>query len=398
MRIGLVLSSVPGYSETFFRNKIKFLREEGFEIKLFVDGGQKVFEHCLVVEGFSNQGTKKQRLLGLLILVSRSLWHPLKLAKLWQLNKADGFTFKQNVLSLMGSAHIVGHSLDWLHFGFATMAVNCENVARVIGAKMAVSIRGFDVCIYPLKHPKVYDLLWKRIDKLHYISDDLLKVAIELGFNEKIQSQKITPAIDIDLFSKTDLTNEKSSNGKISILTIARLNWKKGLDYTLEALKIIKDAGILFEYHIIGDGPEYEHLVFARHQLGLQNEVVFLGKLDPKEIKEMLALTDIYLQYSIQEGFCNAVLEAQAMGCLCVVSDAEGLSENVLNKITGFLVEKRNPKLLAERILEVLQMNIEDKQKMGKNAMERVSKEFNLEIQKQQFIEFYNQININTHV
>jgi colanic acid/amylovoran biosynthesis glycosyltransferase len=123
----------------------------------------------------------------------------------------------------------------------------------------------------------------------------------------------------------------------------------------------------------------------------MKNMVIFLGKLEPKEIKEKLALTDIYLQYSIQEGFCNAVLEAQAMGCLCVVSDAEGLSENVLNEITGFVVEKRNPKLLAERILDVLQMNIEDKQKMRKNAMDRVSKEFNLEKQKQQFIEFYTQ-------
>ena len=398
MKIGIVLSSSVGYSETFFRNKITFLQEEGFEIKLFVDGGQNGFELCRLVEGFSNQGTKKQRLLGLLILVSRSLWHPLKLAKLWQLNKADGFAFKKNVLSLMGSAHILAHSLDWLHFGFATMAVNRENVARVIGAKMAVSIRGFDVCIYPLKHPHVYQLLWKRIDKLHYISDDLLKVALELGFNKKTQSQKITPAIDIDLFSKTDLTNEKSSNRKISILTIARLHWKKGLDYTLEALKIIKDAGVLFEYHIIGDGTEYERLVFARHQLGLQNEVVFLGKLEPNEIKKKLASTDMYLQYSIQEGFCNAVLEAQAMGCLCLVSDAEGLKENVLDGITGFVVEKRNPKLLSKTILDVWHLPAEEKQKMRKNAMDRVSKEFNLEIQKQQFIEFYMQNNKNIYV
>jgi colanic acid/amylovoran biosynthesis glycosyltransferase len=354
LRIGLVLSAVPGYSETFFRNKIKFLREEGFEIKLFVDNGQNRFNLCPVFGGFSNQGTKKQLLARLLILSTRCICHPIKLAKLWHLNKSDGFAFKKNVLSLMDSAHILGHSLDWLHFGFATMAVNRENVARVIRAKMAVSIRGFDICIYPLKNPNVYELLWKRIDKLHYISDDLLKVALELGFNEKTQSQKITPAIDIGLFNKMDLKSEKSLNGKISILTIARLHWKKGLDYTLEALKILNDAGILFEYQIIGDGSEYERLVFARHQLGLQNEVVFLGKLEPKEIKEKLALTDIYLQYSIQEGFCNAVLEAQAMGILCVVSDAEGLSENVLDGITGFVVEKRKPKLLSETILDVL--------------------------------------------
>jgi len=262
---------------------------------------------------------------------------------------------------------------------------------------MGVSIRGFDVCIYPLKHPQVYQLLWNRINKLHYISDDLLKVAIELGFNEKTQSQKITPAIDIDVFSKIDLPHEQSLNRRISILTIARLHWKKGLDYTLEALKIIKDSGILFEYHIIGDGPEYERLVFARHQLGLQNELVFLGKLEPKKIKEKLALTDIYIQYSIQEGFCNAVLEAQAMGCLCMVSDAEGLSENVLDRITGFVLEKRNPKLLSKTILDVLHMPTEEKQRVRKNAMDRVSNEFNLEIQKQKFIEFYKQMNENAN-
>jgi colanic acid/amylovoran biosynthesis glycosyltransferase len=387
--LGIVLHAVPGYSETFFRNKISFLKEEGFDVKLFVDGGQRGFDFCPVVEGFFMEGTKQQRLVKFLILVTRSILHSVKLAKLCYLNKRDGFTFNQNVLSLIHSVHILGHSLDWLHFGFASIAVNRENLSRVIGAKMAVSVRGFDVCIYPLKHSNVYKLLWNRIDKLHYISDDLYKVALELGLSEKIHSQKITPAIDIDVFKKTCLTHDKSPIGKIFILTVARLHWKKGLDYTLEALKIIKDAGILFEYHIIGDGPEYERLVFARHQLGLQNEVVFWGKLEPKEIKEKLSLTDVYLQYSIQEGFCNAVLEAQAMGCLCIVSDAEGLGENVLDEITGFTVEKRNPKLLSGIILDVLALPTEEKQKMRENAMNRVYKEFNLQIQKQKFIEFY---------
>ncbi len=389
MKIGLVLSDVPSYSETFFRNKIKFLQESGFEIKLFVENRQTEFNLCPVVVGYTNLGTNTQTLVKLLILLSRCIRNPVKISQLWRLNKRDGFAFKENVLSLMGAAHILGHSLDWLHFGFATMAINRENIAQVIGAKMAVSIRGFDVCIYPLKHRNCYQLMWKRIDKLHYISDDLLKVALELGFDNKTQKMKITPAIDTDLFSKTELKYKKSSNGKISIITIARLHWKKGLDYTLEALKIIKDAGILFEYQIIGDGLEYERLIFESHQLGLQNEVVFLGKLEPKEIKQKLALVDIYLQYSLQEGFCNAVLEAQAMGCLCVVSNAEGLNENVLDGITGFVVEKRNPILLAQSILNVLSMPIEDKKRISTQAMERVSKKFKLELQRQQFIDFY---------
>jgi colanic acid/amylovoran biosynthesis glycosyltransferase len=390
LRIGLVLSAVPGYSETFFRNKIKFLQEEGFKVILFADNGQRGFDLCPIVEGFSSQGTKIQRLTKLSALVFRCSCYPFKLLKLWKANKQDGFILKQNLLSLLSSAHILGYSLDWLHFGFATMAVNRENVARIIGAKMAVSIRGFDVCIFPLKHPNIYDLLWKRLDKLHYISDDLLKVAIELGFNETTKSQKITPAIDVTLFKKEECQSVKGQESIITIVTIARLHWKKGLDYTLDALKIVKDAGILFEYQIMGDGPEYERLMFERHQLGLDNEVVFTGKLSPEKIKEKLAVADLYIQYSTQEGFCNSVLEAQTMGCFCVVSDAEGLSENVLNGITGVVIEKRNPKLLSETILNVFRMSIEDKQRIRKQAMERVTKEFNLDVQKQQFIEFYN--------
>ena len=39
--IGLVLPSVPGYSETFFRNKIRGLQENGFKVVLFVENNDK---------------------------------------------------------------------------------------------------------------------------------------------------------------------------------------------------------------------------------------------------------------------------------------------------------------------------------------------------------------------
>src|SRR5690606_170832 len=112
------------------------------------------------------------------------------------------------------------------------------------------------------------------------------------------------------------------------------------LEYTLEALSKLKNEGIKFEYTIIGDGIEKERLLFAAYQLGIKENVNFAGKLSPSEVKEELEKTDIYLQYSIQEGFCNAVLEAQAMGLLCIVSNAEGLSENDMDKQTGWVDRK----------------------------------------------------------
>ena len=77
-------------------------------------------------------------------------------------------------------------------------------------------------------------------------------------------------------------------------------------------------------------------------------KVSFKGKLAHMEVKKAMEQADIYLQYSLQEGFCNAVLEAQAMGLLCIVSDAEGLPENVLHGQTGWVVPKRQPALLKQ--------------------------------------------------
>ena len=389
--IGIVLSSPPGYSETFFHNKIKFLQEEGFEVRLFVDNDNGQFRQCRVHTGFSLNTTRKNKITVFLKTTIRLLININQAFKLWNLNKADGFSNNNNLRSILGSAHILGKKLDWIHFGFATTALNGENVARVIGAKMAVSVRGYDICIYPLKNPSCYDLLWKRMDKLHYISDDLFGVSKKLGFNQTKPSMKITPAIDINRFNNEENVAKKNiPNDCLHLTTIARLHWKKGLDYTLEALAKLADKGVDFRYTIIGDGQEYERLKFTTHQLNLTEKVVFIGKLSPEEVKQELNDTDVYVQYSIQEGFCNAVLEAQAMGCLCVVSDAEGLSENVLHDVTGYVVEKRNSEALAKKLMEVINLPEKDKGAMRQNAIRRVREEFNLESQKQKFLKFYS--------
>jgi colanic acid/amylovoran biosynthesis glycosyltransferase len=168
------------------------------------------------------------------------------------------------------------------------------------------------------------------------------------------------------------------------------LHWKKGLEYSLEAMAVLKRLGISFEYTIIGTGDELERLLFAAHQLGLNEEVSFVGKQTPKAVKNYMIASDVYVQYSIQEGFCNAVLEAQAMGLLCVVSDAEGLAENVMDGITGFVIPKRKPILLANTIEKLLYLSEDKKVKMKEAAIERIHANFNLAKQKKEFLAFYS--------
>jgi colanic acid/amylovoran biosynthesis glycosyltransferase len=308
--------------------------------------------------------------------------------KFVNLERQQGTSWLLLLKKIYANAHLLKANVDWLHFGFATMALGKELVAESIGAHMAVSLRGFDIAIYPIKHPGCYDLVWKKVDKVHTISDDLLALAYKNGLSKKVSGQKITPAIDCTQFNGTRLKEERQEN-QLSIITVARLHWKKGLIYTLRALALLKEKGVDFHYTIIGEGEQYEELMYTIHLLGLTNQVFLVGKQSPDEVKIVLASSAIYIQYSISEGFCNAVLEAQAMGLLCVVSDAEGLSENVLHNQTGWVVEKRNPEKLANQLVAVINLSDDMKHEIINNAKDRVRLAFNIQKQQEEFVEFY---------
>lgn len=391
MRIGLVLPAVPAYSETFFQNKIKFLNATpGYEVIVFADrytkGGS--FDLCRVVYALQFSSHPMLALLQRTTsFVITSIRYPVKVLRLWQRNRQSGFAAKKNLASILTSAHIFSVRVDWLHFGFGTMAIGREHVAKIISAKLAVSFRGFDIAIYPLKHKGCYTLLWKMVDQVHIISDDLLHLVQQQGYPIEKPAIKITPAIDVSKFRKPELKNY--FHERVQFISISRLHWKKGLEYKLEALAMLKNKGVDFHYTVIGEGEEHERLIFAVHQLGLKQQVTFKGKLPHEAVVKSLGEADIYLQYSIQEGFCNAVLEAQAMGLLCVVSDAEGLCENVVHEQTGWVVQKRKPKLLADKLLEILAVQRTQVNVYRDNAINRVRTSFNLEGQKKQFLKFY---------
>ena len=294
---------------------------------------------------------------------------------------------KKNIQAIVSAAHLFSLKLDWLHFGFGTLAIGRENVSKVLGAQMAVSFRGFDHYVYPLKHKDCYRLTFQKGKRFHVLSEGMAKALISNGVAEP-DIEVIPPAIDIDQFDSLPDT-PRSSDRLLQLVTVARLHWIKGLEYTLEALALLKKEGINFRYTIIGEGDERERLIFAVHQLNLKEQVVFAGRQSQSEIVAICQKADIYIQYSIQEGFCNAVLEAQAMGLWCVVSDAEGLTENVINNETGWVVPKRQPGLLAHKLIEITLLKGERVEEVRKNVRRRVRNDFSLQLQKERFLHFY---------
>jgi colanic acid/amylovoran biosynthesis glycosyltransferase len=386
LKIGIVLSKPPTYSETFFNSKIEGLQNNGFEVVLFVQKKDSSFTLCKT-KSAPKVYTKNIifQLFNFVLTVVKLLCFPMQVYKFIKLERLVNRSWKQIFKNLYNNSHILTTRLDWVHFGFVTMALQSEHVAKAIQAKMAVSLRGFDIDVFPLSNKNAYRLLWQQVDRVHSISNYLLIKAYHLGLTKDILSRVITPGLSILKFSSENLKYSEP----IEIVTIARLHWIKGLSYTLEALAVIKKTGIDFKYTIIGSGSQYEELAFAIHELGLTENVLLTGQIPHNEISNRLSNGSIYLQYSQSEGFCNATLEAQALGLLCIVSDGGALKENVIHEESGWIVPKRNPVALAKKIIEVIHLSEVEKQKVSQQAQSRVKEYFSLKDQEQQFIAFY---------
>jgi colanic acid/amylovoran biosynthesis glycosyltransferase len=391
--IGLIIPSPIGYSETFFSAKVMGLMNAGFRIIIFCAKKQNSDSNFEYVYQWPLAQNPFLRTIQLLLGLLRVSFHPRKVLTFFRLQKKAGDSTEVILKGLYINGHLItGPRLDFLHFGFATMAIGRETMGKVLECKLSTSFRGYDVAIYPTKHGSdCYRRLWQNLDKVHTISDDLLTLAYEkLALPKSIPVSKITPAIDTKKFILAS-NRRFITEGELKILSIGRLHWKKGYEYALVALKELKEAGISFQYTLVGSGEDLERICFARKQLGLEKEVEILGKIPHNEVPVLMKEYDIFLQPSIQEGFGNAVLEAQAAGMLCIVSNAEGLAENVLHQKTGWVVPKSNATALANQIIEVVNMPAHQLTALSAKAQQRAREDFDISTQISSFVQFYTQ-------
>jgi colanic acid/amylovoran biosynthesis glycosyltransferase len=283
---------------------------------------------------------------------------------------------------------------DIIHFEFGSLAVGRTHLKELLDAKLSVSFRGYDLNYIGLDQPDYYSQVWKDIDAAHFLGEDLWQRAQMRGAPLGLPHALIPPAIDLAAIPQASpRTNGKlgAQDHPLRILSVGRLHWKKGYEYALQAVKILSDQGINCEFRIIGDGERQAALYFARHQMGLTQEVEFLGGLPHTQVIEYLHWADVFLHAAVSEGFCNAVLEAQTMGIPVVCSDADGLRENVDDGVTGFVVPRRDPHAMAEK-LRLLAADGRLRQRKGQAGRMRAEGHFRLEQQMDAFEKFYENL------
>ena len=291
-------------------------------------------------------------------------------------------------------AELIRLQPDVLHFEFGALAVGRMYLKEWLDCKVVVSFRGYDLNYVGLDEADHYQEVWDRADALHLLGEDLWHRARRRGCPADKAHSLIPPAINAEFFDPGPRQHTETAGDAsrpLRVLSVGRLEWKKGYDFALEAIKLLKDRGVVCDYEIIGDGEHLEVAAFARHQLGLEKEVRLPGPLPPSQIKERMLAADVMLHAAVSEGFCNAVMEAQAMRLPVVTSDADGLPENVVNGETGFVVPRRDPAALADK-LAVLATQPSLRQQMGEAGRQRVLKQFRLTDQISAFEQLYARV------
>ena len=292
--------------------------------------------------------------------------------------------------NLVLDADLLALAPDIIHFEFGSLAPERMGLGTRLGAAITVSFRGYDLNYVGLDQTDYYQDVWDHADGIHLLGEDLWRRAVRRGAPVDLPHTLIAPAIDPVSIKATPA--RAGSLGRadqpLRVLSIGRLHWKKGYDYALEAVAALRDQGLAVEHRIVGDGDLLEAVAFWRHQLGLDDEVTLLRSVPPAEVARQLAWADVLLHAATSEGFCNAVIEAQAHGVPVVCSDADGLPENVAHEVTGLVVPRRNPKALAEGLAR-LATHPTTRAAMGRAGPERVEQHFRLDDQLDAWERFY---------
>lgn len=171
-----------------------------------------------------------------------------------------------------------------------------------------------------------------------------------------------------------------------------RLAPEKGFFVLIRALSLLFDKGHKLELRLAGNGPSKEPLQTLVAELGLTNQVKFLGFLSEDEIITELQSSDLFVLPSFAEGVPVSVMEAMATGVPVIATNVGGTSELVENGKTGLLVRPSDSVALAEAILRMMD-DYEFRKQAAELGRQKVEAEFDVDREserlKNYFIENY---------
>ena len=141
---------------------------------------------------------------------------------------------------------------------------------------------------------------------------------------------------------------------KFVLMTLGRMAAEercKGFDEVLNLLPTLAKEIPNVTYLLVGDGADRPRLEQKVRTLGVENHVVFAGKIPEASKLDHYRAADVFVMPSRGEGFGFVFLEAMACGIPVVASRADGSREAVRNGLLGELVDPKSPEDIRRGIL-----------------------------------------------
>jgi glycosyltransferase involved in cell wall biosynthesis len=394
-RCAYLVSRYPLQTHTFILNEVRAMRDAGVHIEtisirrvppeaLLSEADRREFErtHALLPVAPAQLARAHARALRrgplayLRVLASalRSS-HGGARATLWQL-----FYFGEAVLLWAwledrGLRHIHVHHAN-VSSDVALLACRFANVAGPGDAERwtwSVTVHGpaefVDVPGYKLQ------LKAEAADAVICVSDFARSQLLSIvGASAGERLHTVHCGVDMERFSPRAPTHHE---GPMSVLTVAQLAPRKGLDVLLDAVALLRARDVPVEAVIVGDGDQRRHLETRARDLGLEDVVTFAGAVGQDRIPDYYAGADVFCLPSFAEGIPIVLMEAMARQLPVVATAVMGVPELVVDRRSGLLVPPARADLLADA-LEELAHDPALRERLGVEARKHVAEGFEL--------------------
>ena len=201
---------------------------------------------------------------------------------------------------------------------------------------------------------------------------------------------KIVPGVDTTLFCPQKkppyLVEKYGLRGKQVVLTVGRLDERKGHDMVMRAVRLLTERLPQLTYVIVGNGREEQRLKDLAKDLGINERIIFAGFVTDEALPDYYRLCDVFALPNREtedneqmrgdyEGFGIVFLEAGACGKPVIAGKSGGSGEAVVDGVTGLLVDPKSDRKIAHAIERILTDDAFAGQ-LGTNGRRRTEKEF----------------------
>lgn len=286
--------------------------------------------------------------------------------------------------------------LDLLHVHYAIPHASAAYQAKQILALQGINLpfittlHGTDITLVgkdPSYEP-VVSFSINKSDGVTAVSNNLREDTLKLFDIEK-DIRVIPNFIDLDRFKRQKKEHFKTAicpNDEKLIVHTSNFRKVKRVEDALRIFKHISDK-IPAKLLLVGDGPHRVNVEALSRELGVAENVRFLGKLDA--VEEVLSVADLFLMPSEKESFGLAALEAMACEVPVISSNAGGIPELNKHGVTGFISEIGDIESMSRNALHVLH---DDNLETFKAAALARAKELDIKKIVPQYVDYYREV------